>query len=460
MVNKFPDKRHVSPEKNAVFLSLLSTGICALCGAFVMYSAAKWHSSQTFAVFSFGWGVFAFADYLSAFGIPESVFCKVSGYPFKNPRQTHLLFRSAVAAVIFTGCAVSLVLWLVSFAYPPGYGCAMSAVSIIVPLCAVNKTVLWYLNALMKFRLVAAGRALRYITAAVSMIFFRRSGIDENLLILVFAPGEILLSIFLFLKITRIFPMVHIRAGSVFPVFRHYFSWISDMAAKHLSFGWRVMPGTALLDGNIRMGLFLIPFIPALRENADVAAVFAGAVVMCDALNQVLLTVRNVFAPGLMKAFSEIDVSFQKLLSAEGKVLRAGLTSFLLSILFSVSMAAGVWGLRFAGILSENSVYSRALEYAPLILTAMVVFAPMSPFTLILQGFGYPGANSLIMVILTVLHGIFAYVMGTYFSVWGLAMAMCMYFVLLCLAVMMSIRFVFRKKAGDAGYSPLLGLME
>lgn len=181
--------------------NVVSLGVIGIAGLTLNIIIARYYGPSTLG--SFG-QVFAFLIIAAQAGVGGFVFGILHYLPrvAKGSPSQDAVFASALYPTMALAAVVAIGVWLLSgilgdLLGSPSTGVGLQLVSPAIFLFAVNKCLLFGLNALRSMRLFAMGQALRlllYLAAALALI---AAGADGVLLPLCFPIGEFLLMVVL-----------------------------------------------------------------------------------------------------------------------------------------------------------------------------------------------------------------------------------------------------------------------
>jgi len=367
-----------SPRISDLTFNYASTLVNGVAGLVLPLLVGAWFGTSSFGVFTLNFSLYIILSQLAAFGIHLSVLKYLSENRENDPS---ILLGAVLAvvplAVLTTAALLLLAKPLASFFNLPEMRAGIEAIGGAIFFFACNKVLLASLNAFMRLKEYAVYTSLRYLFLITSLSAIYAFGSQDIPLSIIFLLSEgALFAILLFALRNAL-----LRGGDRASVFM----W----AGEHLRFGCKAFGGHILLDANSRVDILCLGYF----VDSSTVGVYSMAAVLAEGTYQIAIVARTAYTPVVITLLYE--KKYEDLLALV-KRLRFLLWMGMAGIA-CVSIALYPVVLPF---ITGETVYADGVSWFVPLMVGVTIASGYAPVSLILAGGGFPGRQSLMVVML------------------------------------------------------------
>jgi O-antigen/teichoic acid export membrane protein len=367
---------------SAIRWNLLSTVFSGICGLIVLVMIGGVYGPEALGSFNQVYAFYIVFSQFGAFGIQLSLVKHLAEYD-RDDTLCSVIFSSGVSLALFFALFWALFLFFVRgmisaiFSQQVGYG--VGIVSAGVFFFSLNKAMMFSLNGMSLLKEYALFQALRFLFMLAILISLIILHIDAKCLSLVLslAEGVLFLSLLVFFR--RSFNFQRAQLGELFV-------W----GRRHFFFGLKSFGGHILVLLNTRIDVLCL----GLMTNDRTVGIYSMAAIVAESVSQVPAVFRTVYTPDIVKFVAERRMQALTVLVRRGRV-------FLSLIMFFIAVAAYFCIDLLLPALTGKLEYMESAILFAILMLGIVFAAGYMPFSFILISGGYPGVQS-IMILLVV----------------------------------------------------------
>lgn len=371
----------------ALRFNLLSTLISGLIGLGIPFMIGYFYSVDVFGVFNQVYAWYIVFSQLGAFGVHLSLVKHLAENDgCVEKRRT--VFMSGMGLSFLLSLFFAAQFWGVgspigAYLSSPDVGYGIRAASLGVFFFSMNKCLLFSLNGLSLLREYALFQMLRYALMPFALCVLVLAGVHGRNVAFMFPAAEGFLFVGLVYYFRREFSYnVLVSAGS------------RKWALRHFGFGLRAFAGHILLDLNTRIDVLFLGFFTDDRT----VGVYSMAAILAEAALQLPLVYRTVYTPTVVKCLAGRRFEELTLLVRETRVRMR-------SVMIPVAIVGYFFVDRLLPLLTGRPEYAAAAPLYLILMMGVVLAAGYVPFGLLLVNGGFPGIQSL-MIVLMVLSNV------------------------------------------------------
>ena len=374
-------KRSTS-RRSAVSWNLLSVIFCGICGFLLLMIVGGWYGPAIFGAFNQVYAWYIVFSQLGAFGIHLSMVKHLAENDDSVERR-RIVFVSGMGLSFVLGLFFAILLWILGtpvgrFLDSPDVGYGIQVASFGVFFFSMNKCLLFSLNGLSLLKEYALFQMLRYALMLAALFVLILSGVDGRHVPFLFpvAEGCLFLSLVFF--------------------FRRDFSYDEAVSQKvkewvryHFRFGSKAFTGHILLDLNTRVDVLFLGFF----TDDKTVGIYSMAAILAEAALQLPLVFRTVYTPTIVKCLA--GRRFEEL-----SALVRGTRMRMWGLMLFVSVAGYLFVDTLLPLLTGRAEYRAAAPLYLILMAGITVASGYVPFGLILVNGGFPGVQSLMVVLI------------------------------------------------------------
>jgi O-antigen/teichoic acid export membrane protein len=379
------DRKQVSSKFGQdVLWNIASYGVMALSGIAINVVVWAAYSPETLGVFNQVFAIYVIASQFAVAGIHLSVVKHVAQYAdqqevYRTVNTTAILLAAGIAGVS------SLLLWKLSAPIGELLGSdgVAQGIGYIAPgllFFSINKILLSILNGLSRMKQYAVFQALRYLLIVAALVLLALRDVPGEMLVLAFTIAEVILLICLSVMLFKEFNL---------PAVGLLRKWLRI----HLSFGIKGVGSNVLLQMNTRVDVLVLGYF----WNDYLVGIFSFAAIFAEGIYQLLIVLRTVYNPLLVRLIASQQISRLKSFIARG---RRTTYRFML-----IAGSAAIIIFPAGALFSENKQdYLQSWPAFAILLTGIMLSSGYIPFGQILVQAGYPGLHTIMTLILVLFN--------------------------------------------------------
>jgi O-antigen/teichoic acid export membrane protein len=370
-----------------VLWNIASYGVMAVSGIAINVIIWYVYSPDVLGVFNQVFAVYVIASQFAVAGIHLSVVKYVAQYATQVGIYRAINTAAILLSIVIAGLS-ALLLWLLSEQIGILLGSPEVAKGIVYIAPAlfffsINKVLLSILNGLSRMKLYALFQALRYLLIVSALVTLILRDVPSEVLPFAFTIAEGILLICLSVSLYREF---------LLPPFEVLRKWILN----HLEFGIKGLGSNVLLQMNTRVDVLVLGYF---MSDFNVG-IYSFVAIFIEGIYQVLIVLRTVYNPLLVKLISEQRIEQLK------SVIESGVR-----ITYRFMVIGGVIAVLLypIGVLisEDKQLYLRSWPIFAILMSGIVLSSGYIPFGQILVQAGRPGLHTIMTLMLVVFNFIF-----------------------------------------------------
>ncbi len=371
-------------RSGAVRWNLLSALVCGVCGLLLLLIVGGWYGPAVFGVFNQVYAWYIVFSQLGAFGLHLSMVKHLAENDDCDERR-RVVFLSGMLLSSLTGLLFAAALWLAGapvgrLLSSPDVGYGIRAASVGIFFFSMNKCLLFSLNGLSLLKEYALFQMLRYALMLGALFVLILSGAPGLHVPLLFPAAEGILFLSLIFFFRRDFSYNGAASGRV-----------KEWVRCHFRFGAKAFGGHILLDLNTRVDVLFLGFF----TDDGTVGIYSMAAILAEAALQLPLVFRTVYTPTLVKCLAGRRFAELTTLVRRTRIRMWG-------AMLLVSAAGCFFVGALLPLLTGRAEYRAAAPIYLMLMAGITAASGYVPFGLMLANGGYPGAQSL-MIVLVVL---------------------------------------------------------
>lgn len=397
-----------------------------VCGLALNVLIGRFYGPASLGLFNQVFALYILFSQFAVFGLHYSTLVQVAKF-----RETAKSAReAAISAVLLTMATATLTVLAAYFGAPllarafssQEFGAAWLAALPGLWCFALNKTLLAILNGHGRMRAFAVAQAGRYLLLLAALGVWIVQGLSASLVAGILSVAESLLSLGLLAS------MAGLAAGGRPTGLGPWFE-------RHLEFGARSFLSGAVIELNSRVDVILLGFY--LDEAA--IGIYSMAAMFVEGAAQAFVVLRNVVNPLITRYVAQGE--FEALSALRRRMSRR---------IWLLSVPAGVLGVvayaTLLPLLVGDAAFGASVPVFAILVAGLVISAGYQPFALALVQGGFPGLQTVCMVLVLAVNVLGNAVFIPAWGIVGAAVATSASFV----ATVPILRHLFIKRTGFA----------
>jgi O-antigen/teichoic acid export membrane protein len=367
-----------------VLWNIASYGVMAISGIAINVIIWYVYSPDVLGVFNQVFAVYVIASQFAVAGIHLSVVKYVAQYAVQVGIYRAINTAAILLSIVVAGLS-AILLWLLSEQIGILLGSPEVAKGIVYIAPAlfffsINKVLLSILNGLSRMKLYASFQALRYLLIVGALITLILLDVPSEVLPFAFTIAEGILLICLSVSLYREF---------LLPPFEVLRKWVLN----HLEFGIKGLGSNVLLQMNTRVDVLVLGYFMSDFH----VGIYSFVAIFIEGIYQVLIVLRTVYNPLLVKLISEQRIEQLK------SVIESGVrTTYRFMIIGGV---IAILLYPFGVLISEDKqLYLRSWPIFAILMSGIVLSSGYIPFGQILVQAGRPGLHTIMTLLLVVFN--------------------------------------------------------
>jgi O-antigen/teichoic acid export membrane protein len=356
-----------------------------VCGFLTLFIIGGVYGAETLGVFNQVYAFYIVFSQFAAFGVHLSLVKHLAEYDSDEPLR-QVIFSAGMSLSFFLSLFFALLLWLAKpwigefYSYQVAYGVGIVSVGIF--FFSLNKSLLFSLNGMSFFREFAFYQSMRFLLMLCVLAFLILFKIEERSVPIIFpvAEGVLFLGLLYFCRCNFLFKK------STLP---DLMKW----GRLHFFFGFKSLGGHILLLMNTRIDVLFLGFF----MNDEVVGVYSMAAILAEATCQLPTVFRTVYTPKLVRFLAERNVGELLNLIRKSKLLLWGAMTF-------ISALGYLFVDLILPLLTGKVEYREAALLFVILMIGIIVASGYMPFSLILVNAGYPGMQSLMILMVVLIN--------------------------------------------------------
>jgi O-antigen/teichoic acid export membrane protein len=390
-----------------LLINMIGLAIVGFSGIYCNLVIAQLGGTEALGVFNQVFAAYILVSQISVFGIHNSVSRAIADET--NDRVT--VFWSAFQSVIFFGSIFSILFYLIAplisqILDSPNIEVGVRFAAPGLFFFSLNKVFLAALNGLRLMRAYAVYNTSRYLLLLAAVLYILRAGYPSPYLLLALTVSELVLSIPLLLHLVFV-----LGAKGIQKVSREWHK-------AHFDFGLKSFMGGMLVELNTRVDVLMLGFF--LGDKA--VGVFSFAAALAEGFFQFLVVIRNNYNPILVREIAKGQFRELREIIFNGQKYTVG--AFLL--ITAAAIAIYPIGIQIVG---QGAELGDSYSVFVILMVGLLLHSPYAPFFQIIQSGGFPGWQTMGMMLIVVFNVIGNGVLIPLFGIKGAAMSTSMSYV-------------------------------
>lgn len=367
-----------------VLWNIVSYGVMAVSGIAINIIIWYVYSPDVLGVFNQVFAVYVIASQFAVAGIHLSVVKYVAQYAAQVGIYRVINTAAILLSIVIAGIS-AILLWLLSEQIGILLGSPEVAKGIVYIAPAlfffsINKVLLSIFNGLSRMKLYAFFQALRYLLIVGALVTLILQDVPSEVLPFSFTIAEGILLICLSISLFKEF---------LVPPFEVLRKWI----LTHLEFGIKGLGSNVLLQMNTRVDVLVIGYF---MSDFNVG-IYSFVAIFIEGIYQVLIVLRTVYNPLLVKLISEQRIDQLKSVIDRG-----------VRITYRFMIIGGVIAVLLypIGVLisEDKQLYLRSWPIFAILMSGIALSSGYIPFGQILVQAGRPGLHTIMTLLLVVFN--------------------------------------------------------
>lgn len=406
-MNKIVDRSiSQNPAKISVDMIWTLASFCVMGGCGIIFNVliARNYSAEVLGIFNQVYAFYVFLSQLATGGIQLSVL----KYTAENWQQKFvcdtIITSALVLAFVLSGivaCAAYLLHgifgWIVD---SPAVGLGVVYTIPGLFFFSVNKVLLYFHNGLRRMKFFSLCQSLRYLLLIIFLILFIGADSKGAHLAAIFSFTEGLLFLILF---TSSMGVMSIRFSKQTP------AWIR----RHLPFGAKGLVGNIFAGANTRVDVLILGYFLSDR----LVGIYSFTAILAEGFYQLITVVQINMNPLLTQL--RYKKSETSLISF---ILRWKRITYMIFIPLG-GLSILIYPLAVDLLVNGGGDYTDSWEIFTVLITGMVISSGFLPFRMIFNQSGFPGTQSLFLILVFCTNVVFNLIMIPPMGILGAAFA-------------------------------------
>lgn len=353
-----------------VYWNLGSLAVLALAGVGINLAIGRFYGPAWLGVFNLIIAIYVFSTQLAVGGIHFSATKHAAQYAGDRETVNRLVSSSLALTFLLSAVVAGIVFvlrgWLGQLFESPGAADSLVYVLPGIVLFALDKVLLGALNGLRHMRAFAIFSALRYVLICALLAVWIALGQPGETLPLILTVAEAILFITTLAYGLRVF-------RPVLPY--HWGTWLKE----HLVFGFKALPGGALLEINTRVDVVML----GIMASDQAVGLYSMAAIFAEGLSQLPVVLRVNLNPVITRLHYEGRRDELQALARRGRNISwLGMT-----VISVVAVAVYPFLVRALG----GDVFDQSGWVFSILALGIALSAGYLPFSQLLMQTGHPG---------------------------------------------------------------------
>ncbi|MCP4151392.1 MAG: flippase [bacterium] len=406
-------------------LNLMGFFFLGVSGIIINMVIGRYYSAHDLGVFNQVYAIYVLFSQLAAAGMQVSVLKHVAQHNHRETRDK--IISSALYVTIVSGTLFVVLLyffrgvtgWILN---SPDVVAAIPYVLVGLWCFALNKLFMGILNGLEKMKAYAIFTALRgigFIIGIFAAVYFKLEGYKLPLVCTI-TESSVLLAIALYCK-----------GLFTFATPRQCVSWMRE----HLLFGVKSLSVGLITELNTRIDVLVLGIFVSDR----IVGIYSMAAMVIEGVAQIPFVLRRIFDPKLTKLIYGKQADKIKALVRKGALrMFLGMLPLCIAAVLLYPVA-----IRF---LTGNPDFEASWKVFAILAAGLVIQSGYIPFSGMLVQGGYPGYQSLFVLLVCVTNTVLNFILIPFFGITGAATATAVSFVFFVLYFKIFVFRVFKLK--------------
>lgn len=381
------------------FKNYLGFGFQVFFGFLITVIIIHFKGFSFLGVFAQIYAIFVIAGQLSVLGINDSALNNISRNI--NSRHEENIIRSAIQASVVNGSIFALLLFLnqsllFNFFQSIEILNNLDILSLTIIFFTVNKVLFSVINGKKLFNYFAFLNFFRPLCILIILSFFVVFDIKSDNAAYLFLFSEVIIFLFIFLYINKIFLI-------------NYFKFDSYYFKKHYKFGTKVFFNSFLSESFIRIDVIMLGLF---LEDFQVG-IYSLAALFFEGIYQFSIVIRNVINPDIAKVYLRNKLN---------KLININRYSSKLSFFITIVISSIVLILYpQLDLFIDKELVIQSYDILKILIIGIIFYSIIVPEENLLFQTNHPEAQSIYMIILTIVNITLNFIYIKKFGLFGAA---------------------------------------